>query len=209
MSPERRDELATLLEKVFALPAVRELEPDRRLLRIHYDWLDAGEITQRNVARVSAQLRRYLDDQAWLETAASCSSFAASNTTRSRSAMRTPKGRGSILTTARPQSSFPSNGHCSRRRTRRGSPTSIVVQRVTRTRPGRWALRSVAFVDKAELRRPHSQGPANARTQVSLAEHHRGASARAGACRARCIHECCVGRWPGRSSTTPEANAGV
>jgi flagellar motility protein MotE (MotC chaperone) len=67
MSPERQEELSTMLAKVFVLPAVRELEPDRRLLRIHYDWLEAGEVTQRTVARVSGQLRRYLDDQAWLE----------------------------------------------------------------------------------------------------------------------------------------------
>jgi hypothetical protein len=46
---------------------VRELEPDGRLQRIHYDWLEAGEATQRTVARLSEQLRRYLDDQAWLE----------------------------------------------------------------------------------------------------------------------------------------------
>lgn len=67
MSPERQDELSSMLVKVFALPAVRELEPDRRLLRIHHDWLEAGEVAQRTVARVSGQLRRYLDDQAWLE----------------------------------------------------------------------------------------------------------------------------------------------
>jgi hypothetical protein len=67
MSPSRQEELTTLLEKVFALPPVQELEPDRRLLRIHYDWLEAGESAQRTIARVSAQLRRYLDDQVWLE----------------------------------------------------------------------------------------------------------------------------------------------
>lgn len=67
MSTERQDELTAMLDKVFALPAVRELAPDRRLLRIHHDWLEAGEVAQRTVARVSAQLRRYLDDQAWLE----------------------------------------------------------------------------------------------------------------------------------------------
>ena len=49
------------------LDPVRELAPDGRLLRIHYDWLEAGEVTQRTVARLSEQLRRYLDDQAWLE----------------------------------------------------------------------------------------------------------------------------------------------
>jgi len=34
---------------------------------MHYDWLTAGEATQRTVARLSEQLRRFLDDQAWLE----------------------------------------------------------------------------------------------------------------------------------------------
>lgn len=67
MSPERQEELSALLESVFGLGAVRELNPDERLLRIHYDWLEAGEVAQRTVARLSEQLRRYLDDQAWLE----------------------------------------------------------------------------------------------------------------------------------------------
>jgi flagellar motility protein MotE (MotC chaperone) len=67
MSPARQEELTKMLEAVFALQAVRELHPDLRLLRIHYDWLEAGEIAQRTVARLSEQLRRYLDDQAWLE----------------------------------------------------------------------------------------------------------------------------------------------
>lgn len=67
MSPSRQDELSKLLERVMALGPIRELEPDSRLRRIHYDWLEAGEVTQRTVARLSEQLRRYLDDQAWLE----------------------------------------------------------------------------------------------------------------------------------------------
>lgn len=67
MSPSRQDELSKLLEQVMALAQVRELAPDSRLRRIHYDWLEAGELTQRTVARLSEQLRRYLDDQAWLE----------------------------------------------------------------------------------------------------------------------------------------------
>jgi hypothetical protein len=33
---------------------------------VHYDWLEAGEHTQRTVAQLSQQLRRFLDDQAWL-----------------------------------------------------------------------------------------------------------------------------------------------
>jgi len=67
MSPDRQEELTTRLETVLALPAVRELSPDRRLLRIHYDWLEAGEVAQRTIARLSEQLRRYLDDRTFQE----------------------------------------------------------------------------------------------------------------------------------------------
>jgi hypothetical protein len=67
MSPARQEELTSRLARVFGLPAVQELTPDRRLLRVHYDWLEAGEVAQRTVARLSEQLRRYLDDPAFLE----------------------------------------------------------------------------------------------------------------------------------------------
>lgn len=67
MSPSRQEELSSLLQKVFDNPAVQSLEPDQRLKYIHYEWLKAGEVAQRTVARLSEQLRRYLDDQAWLE----------------------------------------------------------------------------------------------------------------------------------------------
>jgi hypothetical protein len=46
---------------------VAALHPDARTRRVHYDWLEAGEHTQRTVAQLSQQLRRFLDDQAWLE----------------------------------------------------------------------------------------------------------------------------------------------
>lgn len=67
MSPARQEELSALMDSVFDLDAVRDLHPDRRLRRIHYDWLSAGEVAQRTVAHLSEQLRRYLDDQAWLQ----------------------------------------------------------------------------------------------------------------------------------------------
>jgi hypothetical protein len=67
MSPARQEELTGRLERVLALESVKELSPDRRLLRIHYDWLEAGEVAQRTVARLSQQLRRYLDDRVVLE----------------------------------------------------------------------------------------------------------------------------------------------
>ena len=43
--------------------------PDRddRLGRVHYDWIDASERTQATVRLLSEQLRRFLDDQVWLE----------------------------------------------------------------------------------------------------------------------------------------------
>jgi hypothetical protein len=67
LSSRRQEELSDLLDQVLALPAVAELNPDARTRRVHYDWLEAGEHTQRTVAQLSQQLRRFLDDQAWLE----------------------------------------------------------------------------------------------------------------------------------------------
>lgn len=67
MSSSRQEELSALLDRVLTLPPVAELKPDARTRRVHYDWLEAGEHTQRTVAQLSQQLRRFLDDQAWLE----------------------------------------------------------------------------------------------------------------------------------------------
>ena len=67
MSSRRQEELTELLDNVLELPPVADLRPDPRTRRVHYDWLEAGEHTQRTVAQLSQQLRRFLDDQAWLE----------------------------------------------------------------------------------------------------------------------------------------------
>ena len=67
LSSRRQEELTDLLDRVLALPAVTDLNPDSRTRRVHYDWLEAGEHTQRTVAALSQQLRRFLDDRAWLE----------------------------------------------------------------------------------------------------------------------------------------------
>ena len=67
MSRSRQDELTELLDRVLRLESVMELSPDPRLKRVHHDWLEAGEHAQRTVALLSAQLRRFLDDQAYLE----------------------------------------------------------------------------------------------------------------------------------------------
>jgi hypothetical protein len=65
LSHQRQAELTELIERVQWLPEVGE--PDPRMRRIHYDWLDAGERTQATVRLLSAQLRRFLDDQVWFE----------------------------------------------------------------------------------------------------------------------------------------------
>ncbi|MET8798566.1 DUF3375 domain-containing protein [Nocardia sp. NPDC004568] len=65
LSHERQSELTELLEKVQSLDAVGETDP--RMRHIHYDWLDAAERTQATVRLLSEQLRRFLDDQVWLE----------------------------------------------------------------------------------------------------------------------------------------------
>jgi hypothetical protein len=68
MSQARQEELTQLLDRVLQLPSIAELSPDIRMRRVHYDWLDAGNHTQRTVALLSQQLRRFLDDQAYLES---------------------------------------------------------------------------------------------------------------------------------------------
>ena len=67
MSPASQEELSALLDQVFELNSLTEYTKDKRLQRIHFDWLEAGEYTQRTVAKLSQQLRRYLDDQTYLE----------------------------------------------------------------------------------------------------------------------------------------------
>lgn len=67
MSQSRQEEFTALLARVLDLLPVSALAPDVRLKRVHYDWLEAGEYAQRTVAQLSQQLRRFLDDKAWLE----------------------------------------------------------------------------------------------------------------------------------------------
>lgn len=67
MSSRRQEELSERLDQVLTLPAVAALKPEPRTRRVHHDWLEAGEHTQRTVAQLSQQLRRFLDDRAFLE----------------------------------------------------------------------------------------------------------------------------------------------
>ncbi len=49
------------------MSALDTIEPDHRIRGIHHDWSEAAERAQRTVRRISEQLRRFLDDQVWLE----------------------------------------------------------------------------------------------------------------------------------------------
>jgi hypothetical protein len=65
LSYQKQAELTDLLER---LRQIEELErQDGRLSRVHFDWIDASERTQGTVRQLSDQLRRFLDDQVWME----------------------------------------------------------------------------------------------------------------------------------------------
>lgn len=65
LSHQQQAELTNLLERLHEIPEVAV--EDEPLARIHFDWIDASERTQATVRLLSEQLRRFLDDRAWLE----------------------------------------------------------------------------------------------------------------------------------------------
>lgn len=66
LSAQQRDELDELLAAVAGIPALAEVADQiANLLRV--DLFTAAEATQRTVASLSAQLRRFLDEQSWSE----------------------------------------------------------------------------------------------------------------------------------------------
>jgi Protein of unknown function (DUF3375) len=67
MSSPRQAELAELLETVYALKEIQSLEPDAFLAGIKFSLLDAGEKVYKTNNLLVEQLRKYLDDQAYLE----------------------------------------------------------------------------------------------------------------------------------------------
>lgn len=64
LSESRQTELAELLAKVCAMDII---DADPRIRGIHHDWSEAADRAQRTVRQISEQLRRFLDDQVWLE----------------------------------------------------------------------------------------------------------------------------------------------
>jgi Protein of unknown function (DUF3375) len=68
LSHQRQTELNDLLDRLHEIEEIEEIgELDERLAHVHYDWIDACERTQATVRLLSEQLRRFLDDQVWLE----------------------------------------------------------------------------------------------------------------------------------------------
>lgn len=64
LSEGRQDELADLLSTVQGMP---NIAAERRLRSVHHDWAEAAERTQQTVRNLSEQLRRFLEDQIWVE----------------------------------------------------------------------------------------------------------------------------------------------
>lgn len=67
LSQQRQQEFTELLDYTLTLPSLKELNTEVPQRYIHYDWLEAGEHTQRTVAQLSQHLRHFLDNKAWLE----------------------------------------------------------------------------------------------------------------------------------------------
>ena len=64
LSTSGQEELSMLLDR---LSGVEDLAGDRRMRTIHHSWAEAAERTQHTVRSISEQLRRFTDDQVWLE----------------------------------------------------------------------------------------------------------------------------------------------
>ncbi|WP_193044290.1 DUF3375 domain-containing protein [Mycolicibacterium baixiangningiae] len=64
LSEQRQNELADLLARVASLDTI---DVDQRIRGVHHDWSEAADRAQRTVRQISEQLRRFLDDQVWLE----------------------------------------------------------------------------------------------------------------------------------------------
>ncbi len=67
MSPQRQQELQELLQRVYGLEEIASLSPDDFLARIKFYLLEAGEKVYISANQLVEQLRRFLDNQAWLE----------------------------------------------------------------------------------------------------------------------------------------------
>ncbi len=67
MSAKHQAELDRLLNSVYALDSVQQVQPSDFLQRMRYLLLEAGEKVYQTNHQLVDQLRKYLDDQTWLE----------------------------------------------------------------------------------------------------------------------------------------------
>lgn len=67
MTPTSQAELQEMLAELYRLEEIQELHPDPFLEKIRYALLEAGERVYKTANQLVEQLRRFLDDQAWLE----------------------------------------------------------------------------------------------------------------------------------------------
>jgi hypothetical protein len=67
MSTAGQEELDRLLEQVLSIPEIMNMSPDEGLRRIRFSLLEAGEKINETCALLVEQLRRFLDDHAWME----------------------------------------------------------------------------------------------------------------------------------------------
>ncbi len=67
MTPTGQAELQEMLAAIYRLQEIEELQPDPFLEKIRYSLLEAGERVYKTANQLVEQLRRFLDDQAWLE----------------------------------------------------------------------------------------------------------------------------------------------
>lgn len=65
LSRSRQAELSDLLARLAQIEVIDDVEG--RVATVHFDWIEAGERTQATVRQLSEQLRRFLDDQVWLD----------------------------------------------------------------------------------------------------------------------------------------------
>jgi hypothetical protein len=65
LSRSRQAELSELLARLAQIEVVDDSEG--WVSTVHFDWIEAGERTQATVRQLSEQLRRFLDDQVWLD----------------------------------------------------------------------------------------------------------------------------------------------
>jgi hypothetical protein len=67
MNPASQEELETLVTQVLELQEIKNLAGDEHLGRIRFQLIDAGERVNATCALLVEQLRKFLDDQTWLE----------------------------------------------------------------------------------------------------------------------------------------------